>query len=121
MLLVQCGTRSGYRKHLRLQETPCVECKKANTEYSKQWQANHPEQDKQHRRKYEKNNKEKISAYQKDWYKLNKEKVLEHSKEYYENNKQKSFIKARKRKLKLKDLQTEPYTVAQILEMYGTV
>lgn len=29
----KCGTRTGYRKHLREKTPPCEECKKANSEY----------------------------------------------------------------------------------------
>lgn len=30
-----CGTRNGYRTHLRRQETPCDECRAANTEWQR--------------------------------------------------------------------------------------
>lgn len=121
MLTAQCGTRSGYRKHLRLKEFPCADCKKANTEYSKKWQSTNPEQNKKHREQYRKQSKEKISEYQKNWYQTNKDRLLRQSKNYYENNKEKSFAKARRRKAKLKNLQTEVYTVNQIIDLYGNI
>ena len=121
MLSVKCGTRSGYRKHLRLKESPCIACKKANTEYSKKWKSKNPDRHKELSKQSASRRKEQISSYQKLWYQNNKIKVVEKSKEYYENNKEKSFAKSRRRKAKLKNLKTEIYTTKDIIDLYGTV
>ena len=117
----QCGTRSGYITHLRLKEPTCILCKKANNEYRKKWQAKNSSRVKELSKQSMKRNKKKISIYQKLWYKNNKNEVLKKTKEYYENNKEQSFAKARRRRAKLKNLQTEQYTLKEIIDLYGTV
>ena len=39
-VIAQCGTRSGYGKHLRSKEKPCTLCKKAQSEYVKEFTRN---------------------------------------------------------------------------------
>lgn len=37
-----CGTRSGYKRHLKLGEPTCDMCRKAQTEATRKWQKENP-------------------------------------------------------------------------------
>jgi DNA-nicking Smr family endonuclease len=121
MLSTSCGTRTGYNKHLKLKEPACADCKKAQNEYSKQYQKNNPDKRLRYSRNYRKANAESVREYNRRFYLSNREHLLAQCKEYYRNNKQQSFAKARRRKAKLASLRYEPYTVEQIIELYGNV
>jgi len=41
--IAECGTRSGYNKHCRLKEEPCLQCKEAHRIYKLERYKNNPE------------------------------------------------------------------------------
>jgi hypothetical protein len=75
-------------------------------------------------------------SYDPEWYKLNRETHLSHQKAYRERNKEKERLRhklykknnldkhadyERRRRAKKRNLNREPYTTSQVLEMYGTL
>jgi len=90
---IQCGTYAGYQRHYRLKEKACDSCKKGAAEYAR------------------------------NYYYKNTEKVLARLKKHQKNNPKRRFIKSRqkaKRRARLKGGKSEPYTLAQVLDTYGS-
>lgn len=65
-------------------------------------------------------NKERISQYQKTYRERNKEKNLLRLKIWKSANKEKCAALERKRRAAKRGLPTEPYTVKEVLEKYGS-
>ena len=47
---IKCGTHSGYQRHYRNKEVACDPCKKAASDYSRQWQKRNIEKFREYRR-----------------------------------------------------------------------
>jgi 5-methylcytosine-specific restriction endonuclease McrA len=112
--IAQCGTRSGYNRHIRLKEKTCDLCKKANREWVSNWTLNNPERIK------EINKKARIKYRSRP--EIQQIRIIK-GREYIKTEKGKesgarSNHKRRARKL---NCGTEKYTTKQILELYGAV
>lgn len=132
-----CGTLAGYKKHKYYKTQPCVECLQAAAKYNreryqknleKNRERNRLRNTKPERRKYrsewKKANKEHLDQYAKDYRKNNREKVAEQKRNWKRNNIDKvrdSLRKAQnKRRVRILNNITIPYTESQIIEAYGT-
>jgi 5-methylcytosine-specific restriction endonuclease McrA len=92
--IIECGTYAGYQRHYRLGEPACDPCKAGASSYS-----------------------------MKRYY-ANKEVVLEKMRQYRKGNPKRRAAKNRqkaRRRARLKGNRTEPYTLEQVLELYGTI
>ena len=116
---ITCGTLAGYRRHGRLKEPTCADCRAANSARKKE---------------YYKENQDKIYAINRAWAARNPEKVKEfarrNSKKYVRKRngprqrsdatKQNDLRRAAKRRAIRLSLPSEPYTLEQVLKKYGT-
>lgn len=91
---IQCGTYSGYQRHYRLKEPSCAACKAGAVEYVRNYQKNNPEKMQANRRKYKKRGA---------------------------NYKERRSRQKSRRRARLKGSVAEPYTIEQVLELYGIV
>jgi 5-methylcytosine-specific restriction endonuclease McrA len=119
--VAECGTRSGYNRHRRNNEQPCRDCTTANTQSSKDFQKKNPEAAKKHRQVTYNNNKESILESHRSYYRNNKEKILKRHKRYYVSNIDLYRRAKSRRRAKERNNGYEKYTLAQVLELYGTV
>jgi 5-methylcytosine-specific restriction endonuclease McrA len=91
---IKCGTYSGYQRHYRLKEPACEPCKTS------------------------------ASAYSMKRYYANREVFLEKMRQHRKGNPKRRAAKNRqkaRRRARLKGNRTEPYTLEQVLELYGTI
>lgn len=99
--LKKCGTSSGYAAHYYYKILPpCEPCKEAQRNYMKKWPGN---------------NKTDRANRWKEFKKLNPN----YKKDYHKKNPDKSRSAARKRRAKIREVESAPYTEAQLLELYG--
>jgi len=91
---IKCGSYSGYQRHYRLGEPACDPCKAGAVEYVRDYQKRNPEKMRERKRKYRKKSPK------------------------YKERKARSRIR---RKVRLKGNRTEPYTLQEVLDLYGTI
>jgi 5-methylcytosine-specific restriction endonuclease McrA len=90
-----CGTHAGYVSHKYYKEPACDSCRVANTEYRKEWGRKNKERDLEIKYAWEKRNP--------DMKRENMRKV------------------SRRRRLRLSMVESEPYTIETIIDLYGPI
>ena len=97
----KCGTNSGYSAHYYYKDLPvCEPCKEARKEYTKQWALNNPEYRKYKWDEFKKNNPD-------------------YKKDYHKDNPEQSRQDARRRRARIRGVESQPYTEAEVLDLYG--
>jgi 5-methylcytosine-specific restriction endonuclease McrA len=104
--MTKCGTAGGWQVHRKEGKVECVECKTYMAERAKA---------------YYHANKEKAKVAKKAWQTANLDKYRSYNKKSYAKNPQKTLDRVHRRKAKIKGNGFEPYTLEQILEIYGAV
>ncbi len=84
------GTVAAYHRHYRAKTRPCEACAKAHADYKREWNRAHPERVKAIRKKH------------------------------YDNYPERAIARARKRDAIKASAYSEPYTLAEVLEAYGS-
>lgn len=124
MIDLRCGTAAGYKVHLRKKEEACRPCKDAESARTRARYAKNPERHKYLTKKWAENNKERRKSTNLTWYYKNKEHKQKLNKIWKEQNSEKVLESARRtssrRRARVAENGTEPYTEKQVLETYGT-
>lgn len=133
----RCGTYSGYRVHLRLKEQTCTDCRAANREHNrpfkpsaasrakaqvsnKQWVKSNPDRVKAIQKKYDDSHVEARRLKSKRWREKNLEHVTAYRQSWWKSNPDKQRTYNHRRRAHRLGNGHEPYTEAEILELYGT-
>ena len=97
----KCGTNSGYSAHYYYKNLPpCDSCKKSRKEYLE---------------KYHKDNPDKRS---KNWIEYRKRNP-DYKKNYHKDNPEQSRQHARRRRARLRGVESQSYTESEVLDLYG--
>jgi HNH endonuclease len=135
----KCGTITGYSSHISHKENPCNPCLEACRLYSRKRYNANPEKAREQKRQSRSKNLERDKENYRRWYANNSDKKIRLANQWYENNwkraqeNKKSWRKSniekvrilsasfnRKRRANEKNNGSEPYTVQQVLDTYGT-
>ena len=101
MTRAKCGTNSGYSAHYYYKNLPpCDPCKAARKDYLIQWNLNNPE-------------------YRKEKWNEFKQSNPDYKKDYHKDNPEQSRQDARRRRARLRGAESQPYTEAEVLDLYG--
>lgn len=104
------GTFAGYASHRYKGEEPCEECRAGYLGYNEE---------------YYRENTEKIASRVAEWRSENRDYCLEMSrirgKEHYQENKEQFYLRARKRRARLKGLVSEPYSEEEVRGKTGGI
>ena len=102
--MINCGTRAGYRKHLRQNEIPCAPCREGRRSYVKD---------------YKIKNLKQYKLSQQTWVENNRDKVRKKNTKWRKNNKEYFLVYGHKRRALKKGLNHSPYTLKEVLDSYG--
>lgn len=101
MTISKCGTNSGYSAHHYYKNLPpCDPCKIVRKEYLNQWHKEHP-------------------SYRKDKWNEFKNANPDYKKDYHKANPEQSRQDARRRRAKVRSVESKLYTEAEVLDLYG--
>ena len=112
--IAQCGTRSGYNRHLKLKELSCEPCKTANREWVKSWVFQHPERFKEINEKARAKYRSRPEIQE-----IRKQKGREYIKS--DNGRESSNRSIHRRRARKMNAQSEKYTTQDILSLYGAI
>lgn len=119
-----CGTDAGYKMHQKRVEFPCDPCRLAHNAYVRSRYS--PEKRKVYSDEYRNRpgNREKARQRTKKWREQNPEWALENVKKWIANNpeqyRQERVRSAARRRAKLAEVLSEPYTVQDVLDRWGS-
>jgi 5-methylcytosine-specific restriction endonuclease McrA len=115
-----CGTYAGYSKHSKLKEKPCQPCRDARNAYRSKYYKAHPEKKRAMDIKYVSTHRQQVAKHSAKYRENNLEKSRAASLKWNKANPEKMNSAARKRRAVRLQNGWEPYTKAQVLELYGT-
>jgi 5-methylcytosine-specific restriction endonuclease McrA len=97
----KCGTNSGYSAHRYYKNLPpCDPCKTARREYMNQWHKEHPG--------YRKNKWDQFKIANPDY-----------KKDYHKDKPEQTRQDARRRRARIRGVESQPYTESEVLDLYG--
>lgn len=116
----RCGTYAGYNAHQYRKEDFCPPCREARTMYIKKWTKANSRKVKRYNKKWTGANTEKVRASCVRYSARYPEKTKKRHSEYRSSHPEKRREHDRRRRARKRDNGFEPYTEAQVLEIYGT-
>jgi HNH endonuclease len=116
---INCGTYAGYSKHSKLKEPPCQPCRDARNAYRSAYYKAHPEKKRAMDIRYLEKHPGQRNKYDQKYRDNNRDKTRAATLKWNKENPERMNAAARKRRAVKLQNGWEPYTEAQVLDLYG--